>query len=62
METRRSGGAPPVEGSTQAMVEQILRAVQGIQYGAVEITVHDGRIVQIERKERLRFTGPAPKA
>ena len=35
--------------------DRILQALQGIRFGAVEIVVHDGKVVQIERKERLRF-------
>jgi hypothetical protein len=38
--------------------ERILRALAGIRYGSIEITVHDGRVVQIERKERLRWDKP----
>jgi hypothetical protein len=34
---------------------QIAQAVKGIRFGSVEITIHDGNIVQIERKEKLRF-------
>jgi hypothetical protein len=34
---------------------QIVQAVKGIRFGSVEITIHDGNIVQIERKEKLRF-------
>jgi hypothetical protein len=34
---------------------EILDALKGIQYGAVEIVVHDGRVTQIDRKERFRF-------
>ncbi|MCE9624974.1 MAG: YezD family protein, partial [Deltaproteobacteria bacterium] len=32
-----------------------LRALQDLSFGSVEIVVHDGRVVQIERKERVRF-------
>jgi hypothetical protein len=34
---------------------QIVQAVKGIRFGSVEITIHDGNVVQIERKEKLRF-------
>jgi phosphate-selective porin OprO/OprP len=34
----------------------ILRAVRETRFGAVEVTVHEGRVVQIERKEKMRFT------
>lgn len=37
------------------LVAEILRALDGIRYGAVELVVHDGRVVQIERRERLRI-------
>ena len=35
--------------------EQINLAINGIRFGSVEIVIHDGKIVQIERKEKLRF-------
>ncbi|MGH8524605.1 MAG: YezD family protein [Gammaproteobacteria bacterium] len=46
----------PLEtGQTPSLsVEDIRLALQGLRYGAVEITVHNGQIVQIERKEKLR--------
>jgi hypothetical protein len=34
---------------------QIVQAVKGIRFGSVEITIHDSKVVQIERKEKLRF-------
>lgn len=30
-------------------------AVDGLRYGTVQIVVHDGRVVQIERTERFRY-------
>jgi len=33
---------------------RILGAIQSLRYGAVEVTVHDARVVQIDRKERIR--------
>ncbi len=37
------------------LLAEILRAITGIRYGSVEIVIHDGKIVQIERKEKIRF-------
>lgn len=37
----------------------IAEALAGLAYGAVEIVVHNGRIVQIERREKFRFEGGA---
>lgn len=39
--------------------KRIVSQVNGLEYGVVLITVHDGRIVQIERTERKRFDNPA---
>ena len=47
--------ATSLSGESAELVRRILRAVEGIHYGAVEIVIHDSRIVQIERKEKLRF-------
>ena len=33
----------------------VLRAIRRLRFGAVEVTVHDGRIVQIETREKVRF-------
>ncbi|MDB5085455.1 MAG: hypothetical protein JWN30_2341 [Bacilli bacterium] len=35
--------------------DQILSSLDGLEYGVVQIIVHDGKIVQIERTERKRF-------
>lgn len=42
-----------------SILREITRALQGLRFGAVEITVHNGQIVQIERKEKIRLP-PAP--
>ena len=34
---------------------EILRALRGIRYGSVEITIHDSKVVQVERTEKVRF-------
>ena len=34
---------------------QILRAIRQVRYGSVEIVIHDAKVVQIERKEKIRF-------
>ena len=39
---------------------EILRAVREVRYGSVEITIHDSRVVQIERREKVRV--PAEKS
>jgi hypothetical protein len=34
---------------------QILNSLQQIRFGSLEIVIHDSRVVQIERSEKLRF-------
>jgi len=34
---------------------RVLEAVRAIRFGSVEIVIHDGELVQIERKEKVRF-------
>ncbi|MGH8580787.1 MAG: YezD family protein [Gammaproteobacteria bacterium] len=43
------------------LVQQALRALRGIRYGSIELVVLDGRVVQIERKEKLRFERSDPR-
>ncbi|MBP1149701.1 MULTISPECIES: YezD family protein [Methylocaldum] len=47
---------------TSLTTQKILEALQGLRFGSVEIIVHDGRIVQIERKEKLRLNLACPAA
>ncbi|AZN40133.1 YezD family protein [Paenibacillus albus] len=43
----------------QEWIERITTQVNGLEYGSVLITVHDGRVVQIDRTERKRFEASA---
>lgn len=38
------------------------RALLGLSFGSVEITVHNGKIVQIERKEKFRLQATGKQA
>lgn len=45
-----------VDSPIAATIEQeILRAVARIEYGSVEVVIHDGKVVQIECKEKIRM-------
>jgi hypothetical protein len=37
------------------VIEEILRAIEQVRFGSIEITVHEGRVTQIERREKIRF-------
>lgn len=41
--------------SREALLEQVRQAVAGLRFGSVELIIHEGRVVQIERRERLRL-------
>jgi hypothetical protein len=53
-ETTRGEALNPGE-SDQSVERKILQAIKSLRYGSVEITVHDSKVVQVERKERFRF-------
>ncbi|MFP1682102.1 YezD family protein [Alloalcanivorax sp. C16-1] len=40
------------EGDLAALLASLIK---DLRFGAVEITVHEGRVVQVERKEKYRF-------
>ena len=33
----------------------VRQAVRGLRYGSVEVQVHDGRVVQVETRAKVRF-------
>jgi hypothetical protein len=39
------------------VLEEIERAIRGVNYGSVEVVIQNSRVVQIERKEKFRFSG-----
>ncbi|MDX1915133.1 MAG: YezD family protein [Methylophilus sp.] len=39
----------------KAIAHAIALVQQQTGYGSIEITVHDGRVTQIERREKVRF-------
>jgi hypothetical protein len=41
---------------TPEWLEVVRRNVGSLRYGSIQITVHDGRVTQIESVERTRFT------
>jgi hypothetical protein len=43
-------------------VDRILENIEGLQYGHIQIIIHDGKIVQIDRLERQRFDQPESAA
>ena len=51
-----------LEGQDEASIlREIQTALHGLNKGSVEITVHNGQVVQIERKEKIRLQQPSTK-
>jgi hypothetical protein len=46
--------AKPLE-LDEVWMDRIKQIVNGLEYGTVQIVVHDGKIAQIDRTERKRF-------
>lgn len=46
----------PVRATPETSWERAIKlAIQRLRYGSVEVQVHDGRVVQVETRERVRF-------
>jgi len=46
---RVSSNPPP------AVLDRISQAIRGLRFGSVEVVIQDGKIIQIERKEKFRL-------
>lgn len=42
--------------TNQQVLREVERALGEIQFGSLEITLHEGRVTQIERREKMRLT------
>ena len=43
-------------------LELVRRQVSSLRFGVVEIAVHDSRVTQIEKTERVRLDRPPPQS
>ncbi len=48
------------DGDQPEWLELVRRQVSSLKFGAVQITVHDSRVTQVERVEKVRLDRPAP--
>jgi len=39
----------------QEIANRILLAIKDLRFGSVEVVIHDSKVVQIERKEKIRI-------
>ncbi len=40
-----------------AVLQAIVAGLRELRFGSLEITVHNARVVQIEKREKVRFDG-----
>lgn len=45
----------PGERELQRIEQELKEALAAIRFGSIEIVIHDSRVVQIERREKVRF-------
>lgn len=45
--------------TADASIALVRDALSRLSYGAIQLTVHDGKLVQLDVTERTRFTGEA---
>lgn len=48
------GGTDPLPLSPE-LLHELGRAPRSIRYGTIELVIHDGRVVQLERLEKVPF-------
>jgi hypothetical protein len=51
-------GAPTIPAQSEEWLEVVKRQVSALRFGSVEITVHEGRVVQVETSTKVRFDKP----
>jgi hypothetical protein len=56
-ETSNTSAKPnsPKDAPETAWERTVRHAVRALRYGSVEVQVHDGRVVQVETREKVRF-------
>jgi len=44
----------PLSSEEQELVGELVRALRTIRFGSISLTVHDGRLVEIHKTEKIR--------
>ena len=52
---RREKPVEAGEAELRRIERELVNALGDIRYGSIEIVIHDARVIQIERRERIRF-------
>ncbi len=47
----------PIEpNNEEEFLREILRSIRTIKYGSVQLIIQDGKIIQVDKTEKLRFS------
>jgi hypothetical protein len=52
---RREKPADAGEAELRRIERELVSALGEIRYGSIEIVIHDARVIQIERREKIRL-------
>jgi hypothetical protein len=55
MNNKRPQGPPTAPPSPVIPIEAIQEAVESVQFGVVQLIIQDGRVVQIDKTEKIRL-------
>ena len=59
-EAKRTEDARNARRLSAEVEQEILRAIARIDFGSIEVVVHDGKVVQIECREKIRVVRDEP--
>ena len=45
-----------LEAREEAVIDEIRKAIHSVRFGTVQVIVQDGRVVQIDKTEKIRLT------
>ena len=52
----------PLSAVEKELMQELLLALRTIRFGSVVLTMHDGRLVEIQKTERIRTNGSREKS
>jgi hypothetical protein len=55
-DTDQDPSGQPMSASLSEPLRTVLDALNRLRFGAIQLTVHDGKLVQVDITERKRFT------
>ncbi len=44
----------------EQLLLKMVSEIKNVKHGSIQITIHDGRVVQIDKTEKLRLNGKKP--